>query len=407
VSRRESSFQCSSSRYNQEEEDDDDDDEEIDADSLGDWRAFRRNLAGRMTNAADEEPTSVANKISTENEKVLRTQNQVLANEYKTGAWAHETSMPEVGGLVCRLPLEVEIYRNYRHSLIGKKLRSSHAFAEEDTKEWYKSAQMLVENEMQDIAEHAQGGGQIDAATLNDEAAEMLQLYIENQETWQEVCLVLERNVERGTATTLVLNRPMAMKLTENLARLVLNGAFTTINLGKKKDLVKFVLAFGNECAVYVGGSQGQEEPAIMLHGIADLPGATEISPNSGIYRGGIQAAIDGVLEGKYQPLDFRFFLGRHVYDESTLDVQVLLGKYQPIACARSLALKQCISLPKPLWHEVLELCGGELKEISSLEMLKRDDLQFEIVDEDEEDAAFDELDMLDLDDDDDDEYYA
>lgn len=52
-------------------------------------------------------------------------------------------------------------------------------------------------------------------------------------------------------------------------------------------------------------------------------------------------------------------------------------------------------------------MCGGELKEISSLEMLKRDDLQFEIVDEDEEDAAFDELDMLDLDDDDDDEYYA
>lgn len=86
-----------------------------------------------------------------------------------------------MGGLVCRLPLEVEIYRNYRHSLIGKKLRSSHAFAEEDTKEWYKSAQMLVEKEMQDIAEHAQGGGQIDAATLNDEAAEMLQLYIENQ----------------------------------------------------------------------------------------------------------------------------------------------------------------------------------------------------------------------------------
>lgn len=100
MSHRESSFQCSSSRYNPEEEEEDDDDEEIDADSLGDWRAFRRNLAGRMTNAADEEPTSVANKISTENEKVLRTQNQVLANEYKTGAWAHETSM------VCIHPLE-------------------------------------------------------------------------------------------------------------------------------------------------------------------------------------------------------------------------------------------------------------------------------------------------------------
>lgn len=102
VSHRESSFQCSSSRYNpEEEEEDDDDNEEIDADSLGDWRAFRRNLAGRMTNAADEEPTSVANKISTENEKVLRTQNQVLANEYKTGAWAHETSMVCIHLLEC------------------------------------------------------------------------------------------------------------------------------------------------------------------------------------------------------------------------------------------------------------------------------------------------------------------
>lgn len=172
------------------------------------------------------------------------------------------------------------------------------------------------------------------------------------QESWQEVCLVLERNVETGKSTTIVLNRPMAMKLTENLARLVLNGAFVSTTPKNKSDLVKFVLAFGNECAVYVGGSQGQEEPAIMLHGIANLPGAVEISPRSGIYRGGLEAAVNGVLEGKYKPLDFRFFVGRHDYEESMLDVQVLLGKYQPIACARSLALKQCISLPKPLWHE-------------------------------------------------------
>lgn len=89
-----------------------------------------------------------------------------------------------------------------------------------------------------------------------------------------------------------------------------------------------------------------------MIHGIADLPGAREISPGSGIYRGGLEAAIEGVLYGKYNPLDFRFFVGCHSYDESTLDVSVVLGKYQPIACARSVALKQCISLPKPLWHE-------------------------------------------------------
>ena len=80
---------------------------------------------------------------------------------------------------MCRLPLEVEIYRNFKHSLIGKKLRTKSP-AGGTTREWYKSAQTLVETEMQDIAENAQGG-QIDAATLDDEAAEMLQLYIDNQ----------------------------------------------------------------------------------------------------------------------------------------------------------------------------------------------------------------------------------
>ena len=37
-----------------------------------------------------------------------------------------------------------------------------------------------------------------------------------------------------------------------------------------------------------------------------------------------------------------------------------------PVAGAKELALKQVIQLPKPLWREVLELCGGELAEISA-----------------------------------------
>ena len=136
---------------------------------------------------------------------------------------------------------------------------------------------------------------------------------------------------------------------------------------------------------MYVGGPDAQHKPAELIHGYADLEGATEISPGTGIYRGGLNAAIDGVLRGDYRALDFRFFFGRHEYKESMLDVNVVLGKYQPVACARTLALKQCLSLPKPLWHEVLEVCGGDLADISSLEMLKRDDIQFEIADEDDE----------------------
>jgi glucose-6-phosphate 1-epimerase/putative transcriptional regulator len=162
--------------------------------------------------------------------------------------------------------------------------------------------------------------------------------------------LVVARDPQEGTATTLVLNRPMAFKLSENLAQLVLNGAYSTTTSKTKRDVMQFLLAFGKECAVYVGGPQAQEEPAIMLHGISNLPGAVEVT--NGIYRGGVAAAIRGVMSGTYRPLDFRFFIGRHHYEESTLDVSVVLGKYQPIACARSLALKQCMALPKPLWHE-------------------------------------------------------
>jgi hypothetical protein len=167
----------------------------------------------------------------------------------------------------------------------------------------------------------------------------------------------MERS-EEGKATLLVLNRPMAFKLSENIGKMVLFGTYLT-EFGetpkvepKADSLIRFMLAFGRECAVYTGGPDGQDEPAEMIHGIAGLAGAVEISSGSRIYRGGMEAAIDGVLRGLYSPLDFRFFVGCHVFEESTLDVSVVLGKYQPIACARTLALKQCIALPKPLWHE-------------------------------------------------------
>jgi hypothetical protein len=59
--------------------------DEIDVDSLGDWRVFRRNLAGLTTQES-------GSPGCTENEQVLRKQNEALANEYHSGVWAHETS---------------------------------------------------------------------------------------------------------------------------------------------------------------------------------------------------------------------------------------------------------------------------------------------------------------------------
>lgn len=393
-----------------DEDDDDDDDDYIDSEGLGDWRTFRMNLAV-TGNPTDKKPKGVPRKsVSKENEEVLRSQSKVLADEYANGMWAHDTAKPEVGGLVVRLPLEVELYRNTKHSLLGKKLRKD---VEEGDRValWYRKAQILCEKEMRRISETARGG-QIDASKLTEESTEFLQMYLHNQETWQEVCLVIDRDERTGKASALVLNRPMAFKLTGHLAQLVLQGAFARANkakYGPYPDLDQFMKAFGNECAVYVGGPDEQDSPATIIHGFRELAGAKEISPGANIYTGGIDAAIEGVIAGKYKALDFRFFAGRHVFENNTLELECLLGKYQPIACARSLALKQCISLPKPLWHEVLELCGGELKMISQLELLKRDDLtiEFDLDDADDEDDildVFDELGELSKFDDDDDE---
>jgi hypothetical protein len=49
--------------------------------------------------------------VSKRNEELLSVQNMLLTEEYsRSGAWAHKLAVPEVGRLVCRMPLEAEIY---------------------------------------------------------------------------------------------------------------------------------------------------------------------------------------------------------------------------------------------------------------------------------------------------------
>mmetsp|Transcript_13522 Transcript_13522/g.15148 ORF Transcript_13522/g.15148 Transcript_13522/m.15148 type:complete len:500 (+) Transcript_13522:179-1678(+) len=406
-----------------DEDDDDDDDEYIDTDSLGDWRNFRRSLSTIIE--TDDGNNLIDNKdyrdesCKKTNEEALTKQDKKLAEEYVTSVWAHVTSTPEIGGLVVRMPLEVELHRNYNHSIMGSRLR---AILDEDAEgvgiptddlemnHWYYRSKEFIEEEMRNIANLADDNDQIDATTLEEDYDELLHSYLENQETWQEVCLVVEQNYTASGnsqfSKTLALNRPMGWKLTENLGKLAFLGAYNLkISKTANKKLEKFMKAFQEEFACYVGGPNDQGEGSIMIHGISNLPGAIEISPGSKIYLGGVDAAVEGVLSGKYKPLQFRFFIGCHNYNESKLDVEVRLGKLQPIACTRSLVLKQCKALPTPLWHEVLELCGDELANLSRLEMLKYEDLKFQVIDEPEipdiEDEIYD-IEIVEDEDDDD-----
>lgn len=448
------SFHFLSKQNNEHEEDnddDDDDDEYIDETSLGNWRSFRATLVGSSSiissspedgllldkddqndidttkNVSSKETiTSKRSKsVSKENENLLRSQSDILAEEYKD-IWCHEVALPEVGGLVIRLPLEAEIYKNKEKlSILGKELiqtlqedddedrniinvpttdtntlnkdtsnnddtkddvdstinESSFSILTAQTIYWYRKAQRMIQDKMKKIASLADGNGTIDPRQLAPQDETLLNLYVDNQSTWQEVCLVLKRDAEGGIAQTLVLNRPMAFSLSENLAKLVLFGSYGGMVMGstpvsQTNRYLKFLRAFESSCGVYVGGPDKMSESAILIHGFSELEGSKEISPGTGIYQGGLDAAIEGVLSGKYKPLDFRFFVGCHDYKNGDLDVKIFSNKYQAVACTRALALKQCIQLPKPLWHEVMELCGGELSEISKLEFQKRTDLQ-------------------------------
>jgi len=381
--------------------------EEIDVDALGDWKAFRRSLV-----TAQPSSTSAADL---QNLEVLEQQNEDLAKEYQQQVWAHEIPMvcintafytlsltisiqPEQGSLIVRLPLEVELFRNVEHSLTGQRYNQDEDDDKKDALEFYQDASSQIQSEMLEIAALASESGQLDASMLSPEHSDLLGLFLDHQEQWQEVCLVTKHSDDNDDENSecLILNRPMAFQLTQNLAQVVLYGNAGALQK-KKSELTSFLLAFRDECAIYIGGPEEQNAPATLIHGY-DLPGATEIAP--GLYQGGLTAAIDGVLRGKYQPLDFRFFVGKHVYPQPTLRLAQVLGKVQSVAAHRSLALKQCISLPQPLWHEVLERCGGHLAEIGTMELEKKERVQFQIVDENDDDDEDDDEIEVEFDDD-------
>jgi len=184
------------------------------------------------------------------------------------------------------------------------------------------------------------------------------------------VCLVVKQVGDE--CTTLVLNRPISKKANQDLAKVILFGQKTPLILEKTQRLINFLNAFEDSCAVYVGGPDEQEEPAMILHGIAGLEGAVELSPFSNIFEGGLDAAIQGIMAGKYDPLEFRFFIGKHLYKDNMLQRMVHAGKYQPVACAKVFALKQCISLPKPLWNEgaLQRICFTVYIAVSSLHII-------------------------------------
>jgi len=364
------------------------------------WREFRAQLiSGGLKLTTDEDtaessPSQQSRRVvAPRNEELLKTQNQELWEEYINGAWAH-LSPVEAGGLLCHQPVPAQLtYLMRRHETLksacgeellnrlkaelpepvdGQDKESMLATWSQNTNYCYKLAESLIRGALSSVASRA-SGGTIDIRQLSSVERDLVIMYSRAQETWQQVCLVLK--AESGSSAAdeaVVINRPFAREVNKPLAEMLLNGrqSASAVNVPySEEDIADCVKAFGEDAAVYVGGPNEQEGAGILVHGF-DLPGASEIAPGVGIFVGGARAAIQGVLNGTFSPLDFRWFVGRHTALSS------LRGEWRAVACARPIALKQCLGLPKPLWHEVMELCGGECADLSRLELLKRDDIE-------------------------------
>jgi hypothetical protein len=182
-------------------EGDDDDDEMIDVNSLGDWRAFRMNLASvaRSSSGSGPEWQTHSNEggevlppkktVSKLNEKLLKAQNPSLAEEYASNAWAHKTFQPELGGLVCRLPLEAEVYRNKSSKLGAMLLKTLHQSDSDKsippesilTSSWYFGAQKIIEEQLAKIQKNSNANNEIDASKLTPDSFEFLSMYLDNK----------------------------------------------------------------------------------------------------------------------------------------------------------------------------------------------------------------------------------
>lgn len=245
------------------------------------------------------------------------------------------------------MPIEAELYWGtgfWKRKLDALLRIDTMGPPESQMAHWFQMAERMYERELNVITGNAKNG-MLDPNDLEQDARILLEKYLHYKQTWQEVCLMLE------STQALVINRPITRNINLSLAKLLLQGQSSSSDYPFGFE-DRFVEAF-SEGAVYMGGPDLQDQPALVVHGIANLEGATELAPGTGIYLGGLEAAVDGVLEGAYQPLDFRFFLGRNVYETSAvLTEKIEQGAYKAAACNRSLALKQCLGLPKPLWHE-------------------------------------------------------
>eukprot|EP00667_Euglena_gracilis_P014688 EG_transcript_15229 len=149
---------------------------------------------------------------------------------------------------------------------------------------------------------------------------------------WQSVILVLEYS-PGAAATGLVLNRPSKLTV---------------------RQLLRARSPY-DPLTVYLGGPEGNDLTA--LHSVPYVPSHKKVMVD--VYYGEMGPLI--ASKGPRFPVEgVKVFAGRVRWAPGELDGQMEAGLWWPVAASLPLLLKPTLDLPRPLWQEVLALCGGE-----------------------------------------------
>jgi len=327
------------------------------------WREFRARLAGSSPGPG-----------SARNAAALKQLDERLWRDYTQGVWAHGTSLPEPGALLLALPLQAQLIQEMRRDVPSQ---------------WAARLRETLAGDTPGLIDRLQGGSDAtafafawkSASTMCNRGLGKMRSGFPSpaeRKLWAMQCAALERRAHvclvlgevAGGLSCVVLSKQLSSHLTPELARRLLRGR-QEAGLADEAEVDLVLRAFGSAshpCPVYWGGGEGVAESGVVVHGRDDLGlrHSAEIE-NTRIFAAdsasGICAAAEAVVDGAAQPLDFRLTIGR-----TTLSDRSAQCEWTPVACSRPLVLKPSpAGLPKPLWHEVMQACGGECAEMSRL----------------------------------------
>jgi len=350
--------------------------------------------------------------------------------------WAHSLPFPEHGGLMVRMPMELQLWHmeQYR-DVLEKRLdertaRSLQRALNKPDGMWklmddsqkvvrlYSVAEDYLKDRMKKIYLQCQVGGS-DVKLPKDDLS-LLELYQSYMDTWQQVVFLTRYDKHRRTPTKgIVINRPTST----TCATLYDNpeGVPLTRKLEKFTDLLENQVVYAGSGLVESKGEGGGSAPAMpkednkkkkrryqidpklipktpkhrlkehkrrmrerqmrSKHGGLDLTMIhpyrlgvrfqAEILPCN-VYEGDMDSICDTVHYGDVSPSHIRIFQGSKTWAPGELEREIRQGVWYSVAASRNMILKHCIGLPKPLWHEIMELAGGGLLETSELEIRKK-----------------------------------